>query len=141
MNIVGVRFPAFQTIAFGTAGFMGPPIIENYLTPYLPTQLTTSQWGRYVTKLGSVIGLSWAAKSFAGTEAGIKVATGGAIYLAASVLNDFLPSITGTQPATSYYPRLAYSRGMGAQPLLGDYGRTMNLTAQAPGRLTPQSRY
>jgi hypothetical protein len=137
LDVLGVKFPALQSIAYGTVGFLGPPIIEGYIGPMLPAGITTNQGGRYVVKIGSVVGLAWLTDAMAGRQAALKVAMGGGIYLAASLVNDFMPQMFGTaaQPRAAYYPRLA------AQPLLGDYGRSANMTVAAPARLQPQSRY
>jgi len=140
IDILGTKFPGLQSLAFGTVGFLGPPFIEGWVTPMLPANVSSSQWGRYLVKGGSVVGLTWVANAVAGRAAAMKIATGGGIYLLATMVNDFLPQLTGvTQPATSYYPRLAGR--MGAQPILGDYGRAKSMTATTPERLRPQSRY
>src|SRR5262245_22232233 len=136
LDVLGVKFPAMQSIAYGTVGFLGPPIIEGYVSPFLPAGITTSVGGRYVVKVGSVVALAWVTDAMMGRQAALKVAMGGGIYLAASLVNDFMPQMFGTaQPRASYYPRLA------AQPLLGDYGRSASMTASAPARLQPQNRY
>ena len=135
-KVLGVSMPGLQSIAFGTVGFLGPPMIEGYAAPYLPANFTANKGGRYVIKLASSLGLAWAAKAFAGHDAAVKVGMGAGIYLAASLINDFMPTLTGAQPAAAYYPRLA------AQPLLGDYARAgANLSATAPERLRAQNRY
>lgn len=142
IDVLGTKFPGAQSLAYGTVGFLGPPFIEAWITPMLPANIRSAAWGRYLIKGGAVVGLVWVGNAMAGRAAALKIANGGGIYLLASLVNDFMPQLTGAapQPATGYYPRLA-ARGMGAQPLLGDYGRAGNMTASAPTRLQPQSRY
>src|SRR4029450_2413280 len=136
LDILGVKFPGLQSVAMGTVGFLGPPIIEGYLGPMLPANIASNQGGRYLIKIGSSLGLVWAASAMMGRDAAVKVGMGAGIYIAASLVNDFMPTLTGaTYPRAAYYPRLA------AQPMLGDYGRTPSVTGSAPERLRPQARY
>ena len=137
LRLAGVTLPGLQTAAFATGGFILPPIIESYLRPMLPANISTTAWGKYLLKFGTVFGLTWGARAFAGSSAAYKVGIGGMVYLSASIVRDFMPNLVGTTaaPAVAYYPRLA------SQPLLGDYMRNSNITATTPSRLQPQSRY
>src|SRR4029450_5037093 len=59
LDILGVKFPGLQSVAMGTVGFLGPPIIEGYLGPMLPANIARNQGGRYLIKIGSSLGLGW----------------------------------------------------------------------------------
>jgi hypothetical protein len=91
----------------------------------------------YAVKIGSVIGLTWLATRFLGSDAGNKVAIGGGAYVAVSIFRDIFPTAL---------PSVATGAGryLRAQPLLGAYQRGYMGspgTANVPSRLQPQSSY
>src|SRR5262245_7492259 len=53
IDVLGIKLPGMQSIAMGTVGFLGPPIIEGYVGPMLPANIAGNQGGRYLVKIGS----------------------------------------------------------------------------------------
>lgn len=142
LNLLGFTFPSIQTIAWTGAGFLAPSFAEGMARRYLPTELYSTALGRYIVKIGSVLGISWLAGQFAGSEARNKVMLGGSVYIVANLVADYVPQLTaGTSaPAPSGASRYM---PVGHQAMIGRYqsvGSYMT-TGGVPERLRPENRY
>ena len=100
--------PAIKSVAFVGIGFAGPSIVSGFLTSTFPTvmQSTTNLGiaGKYIVKIGSIIGLSWLTKRFVGQNEGHMVMLGGGANIALSLVNDFAPGILPANPLGMYLP-------------------------------------
>lgn len=93
MRIMGVGLPSVETMAYAGAGFLAPPFLEGFVLPYLPAGIVNNPVGKYVFKLGSVLGVTYLANRFLGRKAARSVAMGGGVYILASAVLDFAPSL------------------------------------------------
>lgn len=126
--VLGMQIPSLQTIAFVSVGFVGTPILEGFLASFIPTSFSTSTIGKYVVRIGSMLGLSWAARAGFGRERGNAVAIGGGVYILTSLIKDFAPgvipglSLPGAGIAayqtrlSAYQSRLSQYKGMASMP-------------------------
>lgn len=131
-QLLGMQLPALQTVAWVGVGFVGTPILEGFVTSFMPTEFATSTLGKYVIRIGSLLGVSFAGRALLGKNQGNLIAIGGGVYLVTSLIKDFMPGvIPGLGAAipgiaayrtrlSAYQTRLsAYDRnviGMGATP-------------------------
>jgi hypothetical protein len=135
-----MSMPVLKTIGLTAGGFVAVPLIEGFVSTYLPASVKSSKITGYVVKIASVIGLSMLVGKFLGREAGQKVAIGGGTYVALVVLKDLMPTFTQL-PTITPGTMGSYLR---AQPMLGAYQRGYMgspITNSAPARLQPQGRY
>lgn len=83
---------------------------------FLPATISATPIGRWAVKLGSVILISLGVRQLVGPKAARQVAIGGAVYLAATAVAEFLPGmIEGGTAKTAYYG----PGQLGSQPLVG----------------------
>lgn len=143
---------SLQDAAYAGGGFLLPPTIEGFAMPYVPAMLQTGI-GRYALKGGIVFGLSYAAGKFINAEAGKMVAIGGAVYILANAVVDFMPNLfAGFSGPRGYMNPGATKRflprgpaTMKSQPFLGRYGSygssqnpSLNDTVE---RMNPEARF
>jgi hypothetical protein len=122
VKVLGMTMPPLQPVLYGTLGFALPPVVEGFVSQWVPVDFATSTLGKYVIKIGAVLGLTWAAKSMLGSNEAKAVAIGGGMYVATSAIRDFMP---GVIPGLGSY--VPVSRQLGsyrvagriAQPSLG----------------------
>lgn len=144
LSLMGFQLPSIQTIAWTGTGFLAPSFAEGFMRRYLPTELYASPLGRYVVKIGSVLGLGWLAGSFAGSEARNKVLLGGSVYVLANLVSDYLPRITAGTSAPAPATSTGLYQPVGHQPMIGAGRYTpvgSLMTNNAPERLRPENRY
>lgn len=106
---LGISLPPLQSVIFAGVGFIAPPVVEGFLSQWLPAEIQTSTIGKYAIKIGSVLGLSFLVKQVMGAEQAKMVAIGGGAYVIHSAINDFAPGILPAGMG-AYVP----SNGMGA---------------------------
>lgn len=99
--VLGMHLPALQTIGYVGIGFVGTPILEGFLASFLPTTFVTTTLGKYVARIGAMLGVTWGAKAVFGQGPANLVAIGGGLYVATSAIKDFAPGII---PGLSYMP-------------------------------------
>jgi hypothetical protein len=120
--ILGMQLPALQTIAYVGIGFVGTPILEGFLASFMPTTFATSTLGKYVIRIGSMLGITMAGRQLLGRQQGNLIAVGGGLYVATSLIKDFapgmIPGIGAYVPGiAAYQTRLsAYQRRLSAMP-------------------------
>jgi hypothetical protein len=120
MSIMGISIPPMNQVIFAGVGFIAPPLVEGFLSSFLPASLTTSTIGKYATRIASVIGLSYLVKQIAGPAEARMVAIGGSVFVLSTVIAEFAP---GMIPGLSAYVP-AHSLGMGSY--VRATGRTLN---------------
>jgi len=113
--------PPLMSVAYATAGFAGTAALEGAANSFLPLEWTGSTLGKYATKIGSVIGVSWLSKMILGRSASYMVGIGGGLYVLTSAIRDFAP---GVIPGLSGPLNLAAYRTAHA-----GLGQPMNLSA------------
>ena len=127
--VLGVALPPLNMIAWGAGGFIAPPMVEGFINRFLPLEVTSSVLGRYAVKIGSVLGLTWLAKTVLSNKEAFPIALGGSLYVVVSAVNEFIPQLTAAPapaPAVSAYRSgmiKAYRGGMIATGV-GQYSRT-----------------
>lgn len=107
-GIKGVLLPA----AVGAAGGLALDVAWNYISPYVPSALTTSPYMIAAVKIAAAFGIGMLARKFLGSEKGNAVMAGAVtiqIYSAASF------ALAGTLPGLSGLG--AYLPGSGMQGL------------------------
>lgn len=104
----GVDFPSVKTIAFAGIGFAGPSFVSGFLTTTVPTIMTTITnmgiLGKYVVRIGAVVGLAALTKRFVGSQEAQAVMIGGTANIALTAINDFVPGILPANPLALYVP-------------------------------------
>lgn len=139
--VLGVALPPLNMIAWGAGGFIGTPMVEGYLTRFLPAEITTSVLGRYAVKIGTVLGLTYLVKQVLGAKEAFPVALGGSLYVVTSAINEFIPQLTqapAPAPAVSAYRQGMIATGIGAYRtgMIKGYSAT-NLARALPGLAQP----
>lgn len=98
ISLSGVK-SAIVPAAIGAAGGLAVDVAYNYLSPYLPTSLTGSQYMVSAVKIAAAFGIGMAARKFLGSEKGNAVMAGALtvqIYnLASFALAGTVPGIAG----------------------------------------------
>lgn len=137
----GMDKGTLKSAAFVAGGVVGTPFVSGFVNGFLPTSITSNQFGRYAINIASALGLSFVGGKILGKEAAKLIAVGGFAYVAVCALKDFMPSLFGSTTALS---------GMGFQPMLGAHnqrrlgmysGMGSRITSQIPDRLRPESRF
>jgi hypothetical protein len=136
---------SMKEMLYAGIGFVAPPAIEGFAKGFLPTSITSTKLGKYALKAGTVALLSIAGSKFINREAGKYIAIGGATYLLANVVVDFLPALFGGfgayPSAGAVLPRMAARRGLQGQPLMGMYQGIGTSPAKLPERVNPNARF
>jgi len=104
--LLGISLPPLQSVLYVGMGFVGVPMMEGFLSRFLPITLTGSTIGKYATRIASVLGLSFLTKMVLGAGEAKMVAIGGGAYVLTTAVTEFAP---GLIPATSA-PLQAYRR-------------------------------
>lgn len=103
---LGIEMPEVKTILFAGVGFVGPSFVTAQLNSFVPSLVSQVQSmgvaGKYILKIGSVIGLTYLVKRFVGSREGSYVAMGGALNVGMSLVNDFAPGILPANPLAMY---------------------------------------
>lgn len=134
-------------ILYAGAGFIAPPALEGVVKGFLPATITANVIGKWAIKVGAVAGVSMIGGKFLGREAGKYLAIGGATYLLASAIVQYVPALFSgfsgyMNPGRVLNPAPARA-GMTGQPFIGRYlgaaGSSIAL-ANVPSRLDAASR-
>jgi hypothetical protein len=139
-GIKGVLLPA----AMGAAGGLALDVAWNYLSPYVPTMITSSPYLIAAAKIAAAFGIGMLARKFMGSEKGNAVMAGAVtiqIYSAASfALAGTLPGLSGLgaympgQLSGLGSPNPApYLNGMGRLRRTGVVPHSRTLSAYMPG--------
>jgi hypothetical protein len=100
--------PHVKSVVFAGIGFAGPSLVSGFLTSTFPTvmQSTTNLGiaGKYLVKIGSILGLSWLTRRFVGKNEAHMVMIGGGANIALSLVQDFAPGILPANPLGMYLP-------------------------------------
>ena len=143
---MGVALPPITMIAWGAGGFVGTPMVENYLVRFMPAEIMSNPLGRYAVKIATVLGLTYLVKHVLSAKEAFPVALGGSLYVVTSAINEFVPQLTAPPapvPAVNAYRSgmiKAYRSGMIATGIGGmnSYSAT-NLARALPGLSTAPS--
>jgi hypothetical protein len=135
---MGFSLPPLKSVLFAGVGFAGPSMVSGFLSSTFPTIMsqTTSMGvaGKYLVKIGSVLGLAWLTRRFVGSNEANMVMVGGAANVALSLANDFAPGLLPANPLSAYVPTsmagMAGVRGTGAY--VGLKGMRGGLAAPLP---------
>jgi hypothetical protein len=147
LSFLGIEFPDLATIGFTAGGFIVPPFVEGFASRFLPAQLTSTMFGRYLVKIGAVAVNALAVRQLVGTREAKLVTLGGSVYLASSLLTDFAPAMIGAAAGPVPAPRTTTTTGyynpgaLGSQPLVGEYAPMGAYQDGVPERLRPGNRY
>src|SRR5262245_31295997 len=133
--LLGISLPPLQSVIYAGVGFVGTPVLEGFLSRFLPISLTGSTIGKYATRLGAVLGLSFITKMVIGANEAKMVAIGGGAYLLTSAVGEFAPGLIPASGMSAY----RRSSGMGR---MGAYKSATNGQLGAPAwgaQNTPRS--
>lgn len=139
---------SINDILYAGAGFIAPPAVEGVVKGFLPVSITGNAFGKWAIKAASVAGVSFLGSKFLGREAGKMLAIGGATYLLAAAVVEFIPTLfsgfSGYAPGgkvVSQGPRPV----LAGQPYLGRYigagGSGAMSLANVPARVDPAARF
>lgn len=92
--ILGVTLPPITMLAWGAGGFLATPMLEGFVSKFVPAQITGNVLGRYAMKVASVLGLTWLTKTIMSNKEAFPVALGGSLYVIVSAVNEFVPQLT-----------------------------------------------
>jgi len=92
--ILGVTLPPITMLAWGAGGFLAAPMLEGFVSKFVPAQITGNVLGRYAMKVASVLGLTWLTKTIMSNKEAFPVALGGSLYVIVSAVNEFVPQLT-----------------------------------------------
>lgn len=122
-------------------GFIVPPAVEGFAKGFLPATLTSTPLGRYGLKVGTVALLSMAGNKFLGREAGKYIAIGGATYIIANLVIDFMPTLFSGFAGYMNPGQTTPARALRGGPFLGMYSGIGTSPAKLPERVDPNSRF
>lgn len=122
--LFGFSLPPLQSVLYAGVGFVGVPMAEGFLTRFLPISLTGSTIGKYATRIGALLGLTYLAKLVIGSNESKMVAIGGGAYILTSAVTEFAPGLIPSTTLGSY-----------ARPTLGSYAGSTSNTFNQLGRL------
>lgn len=144
--------PPMMPVVWGFAGFSGTAMIQGFADTLVPATWKTNADGtpnlvtKYVEIAGSIIAISWAAKSFLGRGPAALMGIGGGLYLATQAAHDFAPGMipgmhayTALKAYTPLFPNSTMGRAVrsagGAMPQLAapDHGSQNNANFAAAG--------
>jgi hypothetical protein len=107
-GLFGFGIPSIKAVAFAGVGFVGPSLVVSFANQQFPTlvQSTTSMGaaGKYVLKVGSILGLAWLTRRFIGSNESNMVILGGAVNVGLTLANDFAPGYLPANPLSMYQP-------------------------------------
>lgn len=116
--MLGVALPPVNMILWGAGGFVGTPMVENYLVRFMPAEIMSNPLGRYAVKIATVLGLTYLVKHVLSAKEAFPVALGGSLYVVNSAINEFVPQLTQAPSAavSAYRTGMinAYNKGVGA---------------------------
>jgi hypothetical protein len=102
--------PPVKSVLFAGLGFAGPSLVSGFLISTFPSimQQTTNLGvaGKYIVKIGSILGLSWLTRRFVGSNEAHMVMIGGGANIALSLVNDFAPGMLPANPLGMYLPTI-----------------------------------
>lgn len=101
--LLGISLPPVRAVIYAGVGFIGVPMVEGFLTRFLPVSITGTTLGKYATRIASVLGLSFLAKMVIGANESKMVAIGGGAYVLTSAITEFAPA--GLLPGMQAYAR------------------------------------
>jgi hypothetical protein len=105
---LGFGIPGVKHIAFTAVGFVGPSFVVSLANQFVPSvvQSTTSMGvaGKYILKVGSILGLAWLTRRFVGSNESNMVILGGSVNVGLSLINDFAPGWLPANPLSMYQP-------------------------------------
>jgi hypothetical protein len=133
--------PPIKTVVFAGIGFAAPSFVSGFLTSNFPTimQQTTSLGvaGKYIVKIGSILGLSWLTRKFVGPTEAQAVMVGGGANIAISLMNDFVPGILPANPLGMYLPNvmptMLATSGSGVKAYIPNSLRGLRAVPRLPG--------
>lgn len=131
MRIMGIGLPNMTSLAYAGAGFLAPPFLEGFVLPYLPAGIVSNPVGKYAFKIGSVLGVTYLAGRFLGRGAARSVAMGGGLYILASAVLEFAPSLMA--PGTPVVSGLNSYVSAGSTRMIAG-GRGMRAYVASSGR-------
>ncbi len=134
LSIMGVSLPPLQAVLYAGIGFVGTPLLESYINPYLPLSITSNTLGKYAVRIGSVLGLTWLAKAVFGPQQARMVGIGGGAYVLVTAVKEFAPGVipglsayvpAGPRGLSSYVPSTR-QLSAGGVPVFGGAGSRSN---------------
>jgi hypothetical protein len=142
--VLGLKLPPLQSAAYAAAGFVGTPMLEGFLSRFIPIEVTANTLGKYAVRIGSVLGLTYLAKMVLGRSQANMVGIGGGAYVLVSAIREFAPTmlpgmsayVTAGPSLSAYVPRSGLS-GMGASP----FGNGFSTAGVARSRAATPSRF
>jgi len=92
--------------------------------------------GKYLVKIGSVLGLAWVVRRFVGSNESNMVLLGGAVNVVMTAVNDFSPNLLPANPLSTYIPTSmnSYVPMSGMSGMRGLQGLRGGLAAARPIR-------
>jgi hypothetical protein len=134
-GFLGFSLPPVKSVLFAGVGFAGPSLVSGFLSSTFPSVMaqTTSMGiaGKYIVKIGSVLGLAWLTRKFVGSNEAGMVLLGGGVNVALTAVNDFMPSLLPANPLSTYVP--TSMAGMGAVRGVRGVGTYVGLSGMRGG--------
>jgi hypothetical protein len=135
-------FPGMEQIAGATAGLVVPPVLNYFVSGYIPAAITSNTFGKYAVQAAETVLPAWLVRKYVNRNVGNTMLVVGLGKLVFDLVREFAPGIPGLS-------------GMGYQPMLGAYtGQRRGFPALratpmmvspgiagVPDRLNPQARF
>lgn len=104
--IMGLTLPPMKSVMFAAVGFAGPGLLTGFLNTLAPSIIAQLQGmgvvGKYILKVGTIAGLYYGVKRFAGPEQAKMVLIGGGVNVMLSAVGDFAPGLLPAGSMMSY---------------------------------------
>jgi hypothetical protein len=124
-TLMGIPVPALEPLGGAVLGFIVPPVIQNFIAPYIPVSISGSTLGRYAIRTASVILPAMLVRKLVNQRVGNYMIIAGVAKIVVDAVSEFAP---GVIPGMSGY--LGYG-----QPFLGEYTSRVAAGASYPARV------
>lgn len=134
--------PGVEPIAGAFAGLVIPPTLQHFVTPYLPTAITSSKIGQYAVAAANVILPAWLIKRYLSRNIGNTMMVVGIGNLLYSIAKEFMPNVFGLSGYVGYQPMLGvYQQRRGLPAARQVPMMTTAMNSGIPSRLDPSRRF
>jgi hypothetical protein len=133
--LLGISLPPLQSVIYAGVGFVGVPVVEGFLSRMLPVSLTGSTIGKYATRIGALLGLSFLTKMILGSSESKMVAIGGGAYVLTTAVSEFAPGLIPAAGMRAYRPATlgAYAASTRRQLGAPDFGAQNTVRSAGAG--------
>lgn len=135
-------FPGLEPITGAFAGLSVPPLLNYFVSGYIPAAITSNKFGNYAVRAAEVILPSWLVRKYVNRNVGTTMMIVGIGALLYSIAKDVAPQIFGLSGYVGYQPMLGvYQQRRGLPAARPVPMTTTPMQSGIPSRLDPGRRF